>query len=102
VVELLINGNISDSKGVSLGIGNNTTVTFEHAEDVPGTYKVEIGGENATYTVKEKSSLMLYILGFIVLLIIGGAAYYFTKGGGDMAKLSEQAKEFINSVKPKK
>jgi len=101
-VELLINGNISDSKGVSLGIGNNTTVTFEHAEDVPGTYKVEIGGENATYTVKEKSSLMLYILGFIVLLIIGGAAYYFTKGGGDMAKLSEQAKEFINSVKPKK
>ncbi|AKB45735.1 S-layer protein domain-containing protein [Methanosarcina vacuolata] len=101
-VELLINGNISDSKDVSLGIGNNTTVTFEHAEEVPGTYKVEIGGENSTYTVKEKSSLMLYILGFIVLLIIGGAAYYFTKGGGDMSKLSEQVKELINSVKPKK
>ncbi|AKB52940.1 S-layer family duplication domain protein [Methanosarcina barkeri str. Wiesmoor] len=101
-VELLINGNISDSKDVSLGVGNNTTVTFEHAEEEPGTYKVEIGEETANYTVKEKSSLMLYILGLIVLLIIGGAAYYFTKGGGDVTKLSEQAKEFINSVKPKK
>lgn len=101
-VELLINGNVSDSKDVSLGVGNNTTVTFEHAEEVPGTYKVEIGGENATYTVKEKSSLMLYALGFIVLLIIAGAGYYFTKGGGNMEKLSEQIKELTNSIKTKK
>lgn len=101
-VELLINGNVSDSKDVSLGIGNNTTVTFEHAEEMPGTYKVEIGGETATYTVKEKSSLLLYALVFIVLLIIGGAGYYFTKGGGNMEKLSEQVKELTNSIKPKK
>jgi len=102
-VKLLINGNVSDSKDVSLGVGNNTTVTFEHtAKEVPGNYTVEIGGETATYTVKEKSSLLLYALGFIVLLIIGGAAYYFTKSEGNMAKLSEQIKELTNSIKPKK
>ena len=63
---------------------------------------VEIGGETATYNVKEKSSLLFYALGLIVLLIIGGAAYYFTKGGGNMEKLSEQIKELTNSIKSKK
>jgi archaellum component FlaG (FlaF/FlaG flagellin family) len=101
-VKLLINGNVSDSKDVSLGVGNNTTVTFEHVEEVPGNYTVEIGGETATYNVKEKSSLLFYALGLIVLLIIGGAAYYFTKGGGNMEKLSEQIKELTNSIKSKK
>ncbi|AKB84007.1 S-layer family duplication domain protein [Methanosarcina barkeri 3] len=101
-VKLLINGNVSASKDVSLGVGNNTTVTFEHAEEVPGNYTVEIGGETATYNVKEKSSLLFYALGLIVLLIIGGAAYYFTKGGGNMEKLSEQIKELTNSIKSKK
>jgi len=93
-VELSVNGNVTDSKEVSLDIGKNTTVTFEHAEDVPGTYKVEVGGEAATYTVKEKSSLLLYALGAIILLIVGGAAYYFTKGG-DIEKLQEKFRELI-------
>ena len=79
---LSVNGNVTDSKEVSLDVGNNTTVNFEHGEEVPGTYKVELGGQTATYTVKEKSSLLLYALGAVVLLIIGGAAYFFTKGGG--------------------
>ena len=94
-VELLINGNVSDSKEVSLDVGNNTTVTFEYAEDVPGTYTVEIGGETATYTVKEKSSLLLYALIAIILLIVGGAAYYFTKGGGDIGAIQEKFKELM-------
>ncbi|WP_292380673.1 S-layer protein domain-containing protein [Methanosarcina sp. UBA289] len=94
-VELLINGNVSDSKEVSLDVGNNTTVTFEYAEDVPGTYTVEIGGETATYTVKEKSSLLLYAFIAIILLIVGGAAYYFTKGGGDIGMIQEKFKELM-------
>src|SRR5665647_423242 len=99
---LSVNGNVSDSKEVSLDVGNNTTVNFEHGEEVPGTYKVELGGQTATYTVKEKSSLLLYALGAVVLLIIGGAAYFFTKGGGDMSMLQEKVQELINSIKPKK
>jgi len=99
---LSVNGNVTDSKEVSLDVGNNTTVNFEHDEEVPGTYKVELGGQTAIYTVKEKSSLLLYALGAVVLLIIGGAAYFFTKGGGDMSMLQEKVQELINSIKPKK
>ena len=101
-VELSVNGNVTDSQEVSLDVGKNTTVTFEHVEEVPGNYTVEVGGETATYTVKEKSSVLLYALGAIVLLIIGGAAYFFTKGGGDMATLQKKVQELINSVNPKK
>ena len=99
---LSVNGNVTDSKEVSLYVVNNTTVNFEHDEEVPGTYKVELGGQTAIYTVKEKSSLLLYALGAVVLLIIGGAAYFFTKGGGDMSMLQEKVQELINSIKPKK
>ena len=94
-VELLVNGNVTDSKNISLEVGKNTTVTFEHIEEVPGTYQVEIGDETTTYTVKEKSSFLLYALGAIVLLIVGGAAYFFTKGGGDIGTLQEKMKELI-------
>jgi len=100
--ELSVNGSVVDSQNVSLGIGENTTVTFEHSEEVPGTYNVEIGEEIATYTVKEKSSVLLYVLGAFGLVIIGGAAYFFTKGGGDMASLQKKVEELINSVKPKR
>jgi S-layer protein (TIGR01567 family) len=99
---LSVNGNATDSKEVSLDVGENTTVTFEHGEKVPGNYTVDLGGETATYTVKEQSSILLYVLGAFVLLIIGGAAYFFTKGGGDIATLQEKVQELINSIKPKK
>jgi S-layer protein (TIGR01567 family) len=101
-VELLVNGNVTDSQEVSLGVGKNTTVTFEHGEEVPGSYKVEVGGQTATYTVTEKSSVIWYVLGAFILLIIGGAAYYFTKGGGDVATVQKKVQELIDSVKPKK
>ncbi|HEY3360742.1 MAG TPA: S-layer protein domain-containing protein [Methanosarcina sp.] len=92
-VELSINGNVTDSKEVSLDVGKNTTVTFEHAEKMPGNYTVEVGGQTVAYTVTEKSSLPLYALLLIILLIVGGAAYYFTKGGGDIGALQEKFKE---------
>ncbi len=99
---LSVNGNVSDSKEIPLGVGNNTTVTFEHSEEVAGNYTVELGGQTATYTVKEKSSILWYVLGAVILVIIGGAAYFFTKSGGDMSALQEKVQELINSVKPKR
>jgi S-layer protein (TIGR01567 family) len=99
---LSVNGNITDSKEISLGVGNNTTVSFEHSEEKPGNYTVALGGQTATYTVKEKSSILWYALGAVILAIIGGAAYFFTKSGGDMSALQEKVQELINSVKPKR
>ena len=100
--ELRVNESVVDSKNVPLDVGQNTTVNFEHVEEVPGTYNVQLGDEIATYTVKEKSSILLYVLGAFVLLIIGGIGYFFTKGGGDFSTLQEQVKGLINSINPKK
>jgi hypothetical protein len=100
--ELSVNESVVDSQNITLGIGENTTVTFEHSEEVPGTYNAVIGEEVAAYTVKEKSSVLLYVLGVVALLIIGGVAYFFTKGGGDIEMLQQKAQEIISSVKLKK
>ncbi len=101
-VELVVNGSSVDSQQISLDVGESTTVTFEHSEEVPGTYTVEVGGQEATYTVKEKSSMLLYALITIILLLGGGIAYMFTKGGWTVAMLQAKVDELIKSVNLKK
>ena len=101
-VELVVNGSSVDSQQISLDVGESTTVTFEHSEEVPGTYTVEVGGQEATYTVKEKSSILLYALITIILLLGGGIAYMFTKGGWTVATLQAKIDELIRSVNLKK
>ena len=100
--KLSINGNETESKEVSLGVGGNKTVTFSHKEEKPGNYTAELGGKTVIYKVKESSPILLYVLIVVVLLIIGGAAYYFTKGGGDVGDIQEKVQELINSIKLKK
>ncbi len=101
-VELVVNETVADSQTISLGIGEGTTVTFKHAEEVPGTYTAEVGGETGTYTVLEKSSGLLYGLGALILAIAGGAAYMFTKGGWTVGMVQEKVQELLDSVKPRK
>ncbi|WP_440946356.1 S-layer protein domain-containing protein [Methanosarcina sp. T3] len=98
-VELIVNDSSVDSQQISLDVGQSTTVTFEHIEEVPGTYTVEIEGQEATYTVKEKSSILLYALITIILLLGGGIAYMFTKGGWDASTMQAKMDELIRSVK---
>ncbi|AKB20223.1 S-layer family duplication domain protein [Methanosarcina sp. WWM596] len=101
-VELVVNGSSVDSQKISLDVGESMTVTFVHSEEVPGTYTVEVGGQEATYTVKEKSSMMLYALITIILLLGGGIAYMFTKGGWNAATMQAKIDELIRSVNLKK
>lgn len=98
-VELIVNDSSVDSQQISLDVGQSTTVTFEHIEEAPGSYTVEIEGQEATYTVKEKSSILLYALIAIILLLGGGIAYMFTKGGMDASALQAKMDELIRSVK---
>ncbi|WP_407356739.1 CARDB domain-containing protein [Methanolobus sp. WCC5] len=42
-VQLLINGEIADSRSVSLEAGEETTVTFIISEEEAGTYTIQIG-----------------------------------------------------------
>jgi hypothetical protein len=101
-VELIVNESSVDSQKISLGVGENTTVTFKHSEETPGTYTVKVADQEATYTVKEKSSMLLYILIGIILLLGGGIAYMFTKGGWTMATLQAKIDELIRSANLKK
>ncbi|KKG12932.1 S-layer protein domain-containing protein [Methanosarcina sp. 2.H.A.1B.4] len=101
-VELFVNGSSVDSQKISLDIGESTPVTFKHSEEVPGTYTVKIGGQEATYTVKEKSSMLLYSLITIILLLGGGMAYMFTKGGWNAATMQAKIDELIRSANLKK
>jgi S-layer protein (TIGR01567 family) len=101
-VELIVNETSVDSQKISLGVGESTTVTFKHSEEVPGTYTVKVGGQETTYTVKEKSSILLYTLIGIILLLAGGIAYMFTKGGWTAATVQAKIDELIKSVNLKK
>ena len=101
-VELFVNESSVDSQQISLGVGESTTVTFEHSEETPGTYTVKIADQEATYTVKEKSSALLYALIAIILLLGGGMAYLFTKGGWTVATLQSKVDELIKSANLKK
>jgi hypothetical protein len=101
-VDLVVNETSVDSQNISLGVGENTTVTFKHKEETPGTYTVKVGGQEATYTVKEKSSILLYSLIGIILLVAGGVAYMFTKGGWTVATLQAKIDELVKSVNLRK
>jgi len=83
-------------------VGESITLTFEHSEETPGTYTVKIADQEATYTVKEKSSALLYALIAIILLLGGGMAYLFTKGGWTVATLQSKVDELIKSANLKK
>ena len=99
--ELKVNGTVVDSQNLSLDVGQNTSISFKHKEEVPGTYNVELGDQTATYTVKEKSSMLLYVIGAFALLVLGGIGYFFTKGG-NMEVLQEKLKGITDSINPKK
>ncbi|AKB76395.1 S-layer family duplication domain protein [Methanosarcina lacustris Z-7289] len=101
-LELVVNGSSADSQPLSLDVGENKTVTFKHSEEEPGSYTVEVGGQEATYTVKEKSSILLYALITIILLLGGGIAYMFTKGGWDVKDLQAKVEELMKSANLKK
>ncbi|NPE29569.1 S-layer protein [Methanococcoides sp. SA1] len=50
-VRLKINGEVVDSKSVTLGVDEESTVEFTHTESEAGEYLVQIGIESGTYTV---------------------------------------------------
>ena len=101
-VELVVSGSTVDSQTISLAAGESTTVTFTHKEEEPGTYNVKIEDQESQYTVTEKSSILLYVVGAFALVIIGGAAYMFSKRGMSTSQLQEKVQEILDNVKTKK
>ncbi|MBN2488981.1 MAG: S-layer protein, partial [Methanosarcinaceae archaeon] len=68
-VELLINGNVADSKSISLNAGEEKTVEFTHTFAGPGTYAVRIGTESDTYTVTEKTPSAGIFVSMVIMVL---------------------------------
>ncbi|MGP8323436.1 MAG: CARDB domain-containing protein, partial [Methanosarcinaceae archaeon] len=98
-VDLMINGNLTESKKITLAVNESTTIEFTVAEDEPGTYRVEVNGLSGTFEVLKKAGIIFYILGLIGAFVAAAVAYMFTAGGWTVQMVSEKLSGFIGSVR---
>ncbi|MCW4027678.1 MAG: hypothetical protein NWE76_09380 [Candidatus Bathyarchaeota archaeon] len=95
-VVLKINEVAEDDETVLLAGGASTTVEFQVTKEDAGTYSVEVGGLDSTFTVKEAPSPVFpipieYIFGAVALVIVGG--------GGGFIMLKRRAPSFEKILK---
>ncbi len=99
-VDLLINGNLTESKTVTLAVDESTTIEFTVTKDEPGTYLVEVNGLSGTFEVLEKTgSVALYVLGILGVFAAVAVGYMFTAGGWTVEMVSTKVAEFIESIR---
>jgi S-layer protein (TIGR01567 family) len=81
-LELKVNGNKTvDSQTVTLGPGENKTVTLNYKPNEQGTYRLSLDGKDTTVTV-EKSQTNWALIGLVLVLLIAiGAGAYLYKTG---------------------
>ena len=72
-VELLLNGNVTDTQNVSLGAGEQKALEFTTTANNTGTTKVQIGDQQSTFEVTEKTPFV----GIIAAIAIVAMAAVF-------------------------
>jgi hypothetical protein len=79
-VTLMINGQVEETRLVSVGAQSALPVTFTVTRDVPGTYTVTIGGQRSSFTVIRAGSvdslgtrdgLIAAIASFLLVMLAG-------------------------------
>ncbi|MBW6471177.1 MAG: S-layer protein, partial [Methanosarcinaceae archaeon] len=99
-VDLMINGNLAESRQITLGIGDSTTIEFEISKDEPGTYLVEVNGLSGTFEVLEKAGgTAIYVIGILGVFAAVAVGYMFTAGGWTVEMVTAKVAEFIESVR---
>ena len=98
-VELKVNGTVVGSQTISMEVGASQNLEFKHAEEEPGTYLAIVGGLEQSYEVVEKSGVVLYALGAIVIAVAGGLGYLFTAGGWTVEIAQAKVGEAIVALK---
>jgi hypothetical protein len=77
-VTLYINGQLVESKGITLASGQSEPVHFFVSQNEPGTYNVQVGGVSAgSFTVDSFSNNNILIYGLIALFTLGIAGTLF-------------------------
>lgn len=81
-LNLLVNGNKTvDSQNVTLGPGENKTLSFSYKPTDPGTYRLSLDDRQVTVTVEKSTTNWALIAIILVLLIaIGAGAYLYQTG----------------------
>ncbi|WP_052306385.1 S-layer protein domain-containing protein [Methanosalsum zhilinae] len=97
-VDLMINGNVTDTKLISLGVGNSTTLEFVHTAGEPGNYTVNVNGLEGTFEVIEGRSIFWYVLGVLIIAGAAGTAYMFTAGGWTVEMLRARLMELTSQI----
>jgi hypothetical protein len=70
-IKVYVNGELENSRGVTVNSGSNTPVIFTVSRNEPGTYSVYVGGKQAgSFTVDQFAdpNIILYISGALILL----------------------------------
>ena len=98
-VDLMINGNLTESRTVALEVDESTTIEFTVAKDEPGTYLVEVNGLSGTFEVLEKGGMLIYVLGILGAFAVAAVGYMFTAGGWTVEMVSAKVAEFIESIR---
>ncbi|MCD6480522.1 PKD domain-containing protein [Candidatus Bathyarchaeota archaeon] len=82
-VKVKLDGEVVDSKTITLDGGSSTTVTFTVSSDVEGTHTVEVDGLIDTFTVTVPAKPVrwpLYVgVAVLVIVIIAVVVLYYTK-----------------------
>ncbi|MBN2110744.1 MAG: PKD domain-containing protein, partial [Methanosarcinaceae archaeon] len=97
-VDLKVNGTVVGSQTISLDMDESTTIEFEHTEEEPGIYKVQVGTADKEYEVFEKSNTIWYVLGAIIIVAAGAIGYLFTAGGWTVEIAQAKLEEAIQAV----
>jgi len=99
-VDLMINGNLTESETITLAVDESTTIEFTVTKDEPGIYLVDVNGLSGTFEVLEKSGgVAIYVLGILGVFAAVAVGYMFTAGGWTVEMVSTKVAEFIESIR---
>lgn len=100
-VELKINGEVVDSRDVTLNMAESTSVNFSYIQSAEGIYSVEVGDQTGELEVKATSILKIILLAVAAIAVVGaGAVVYLVKVVGmSVAEISTKIQEMIASVR---
>lgn len=68
-VELLVNGNVTDTQNVSLAAGEEKTVEFTATGDQPGTVDVQIGDQKGSFDVTAKTPFVGIVAAMAIVMM---------------------------------
>ncbi len=88
-LELRVDGNLTDSKNVTLQAGENKTIDFSYKPKDPGTYRISLDGQSKTINV-EKAQTSNWLVALILILLIAIGAGYYLYSTGELDKLKEK------------